>query len=288
MTTKAYRNQDLEIIVCTFEAGSDQPVEKQTVTSLYKQHMAGRVDTIIGVVGKQCKIDVAKFDVALPGGALVWSLPDLFVLLGFDDALEATAGRWCQNSWERWQRFIRANLLQGCLAKSASYDDGATPRYQREDVNGARRVLPTPTVSTGGMMALLCRWAWAGQYAGSVRDERTRACCEGLLWSLLRLIEDVDLRLFLDDEVTRSWPLPWRGRRYVPLSVRSGIVDMDSLVHAVGQQHDHLTQMWFNCTHLNTGATLYEFVKNLSKKSSASGVVSHKSALRPPARSSPR
>ena len=155
--------------------------------------------------------EAAVFDVPRScGSRSMWSLADLF------DALEVGSsgwsyGDWAKDHWKSWQNRFSGGVV-GVAQASQPYRRGA------EQTLDPQLVLPWRSVSTVGLVNLLCRFAWAtskqsGSTASHIQDLAAR-----LLATILSLIGVAAWTLLVnsDDHATIQ-PPPLGPSGYAPL-----------------------------------------------------------------------
>lgn len=168
---------------------------------------------------QKCDLKVARFDRPQVGARLWWAWDSVWELLGLKfGAARMSCSKFVLKRWCAWPTWLES-LGMPCptLRKARPYatDQGA----QSEE-----RVLPFHSVSTLGLVAVLCRMSCnSSSFAGGMSNERNLQSTCLALHSLLERIATaapLDFLVFFDRRASCEFPLPAVGAESAGLRIK--------------------------------------------------------------------
>lgn len=244
-----------------------------TLLQWVSAHQLGSARLQFGVPPSTFSFDVAVFQLPQPGGAVAWSLHSIFteLKLGSNRSSTGLAGRWCACNWEAWLRKLQVLDLQGSMTRSSR----TTVLSSNVSISEAEsRVLPWPSVTSSGLLALLLIWSKLERHDGGLREQCHREVCLSLLRHLLRLAcwKPWVLTLYVDELVQCRWPAPPMGEHPVQVQVdQDGHINLDALLNVVSRMGGALASCWSCCLSANGTTSLQGLLEECALASKAQG-----------------
>lgn len=182
------------------------------------------VTVISGVAQQHHNFEAYRFDWPRMQASVFWSFKSLYSALGLQ-CFKKSWSSWCWAGFERWHRFLDSIGLGMHLCQSA-----AAMKNRCEGLPLHGNDLPTPGVSSWGMLALLSRWSSGSRKQGCLDTEDARHAAGQLLRSFLVSLGGVRrwaLEVRLAAPWQSRWPRPEAVAPKVDLPVLAeGMVDM--------------------------------------------------------------
>jgi len=178
-----------------------------------------------------------------------WNLHDVYKYLLLT-AYNNQPSKWLHACSPSWLRHLKAVIADELLVFGTYLNDTCSARL---DMPWAQRCLPTSSLATCGLLAMLARWAYCPPATGGMNEARSRAAACELMMTMLSwtidVPEDIFLRLLLVPSWNATWPRPAPlpdTASCIVLVMQHGELDLQPLVDAATGQRPHnvLARSW--------------------------------------------
>lgn len=225
-------------------------------------HVLGGAGVECGTLRAEVSLAFARFGRMVDGGHYVWSLPSLFSALKMGDnrGSTGTPSRWISHGWASWVSKLGSVGLHMSLIKG---------KPLQGESSEPRRILPFPSVSTGGLLFLVTMWAFRRRIDGGFVGQRQADMAElALALVSVACSSDFEIPVFFDLHVQRTWPGPTSGKSPHVIRVVGGRIDIGGLLAACDNRLWEVKQSvarLANKEHI----TFADFAQHLARETSA-------------------